>query len=446
MKKKIQQFFICLLCVCSFNACDEHDEVLKECIIEENEVKEAVTRSTGSTTIRSIEGDTDPFVGTRQVYKVNLESPLTTTTRVRIVPSNDAILIAYGDLYLKENIITVSAGSSSFSFATLITKAANYVSISVAAEYGGDFFVGSIDRITCQAPTIKIDAPVSILPNTQFEVSTDYTQVPNMPKGYEWDCSSFKKIRDQYQSGSKIKMILQSPEKAGSYNVSVKTYGAYNQSGYKFLIGQATVPIKVMELPHDIILTDSYIPFISRLTDPIELDVFEGSEKYYDKYEWRMPEGYIATPVDLVRYSKMKIKISQTGIYKIEARGVVKIGDKTYYSDWKSMELNVRLHPFTINYKICKTHFLRIDDELNIHSGALWRDFPAYFTTNDEPYSQFFIGTDSKELNIKYYYIIDGYEYFMESLINSDPVQSTSIIYSYPGVGTPIEEVDIYYR
>lgn len=453
MKIRIRQAVICLLCAYSFNACDEKDDIFKECIIEENEVKEPRTRAAISTTVRSFEGETTPIVGTRQSYTVQLESSLSTNTRVRITPSSDAILIAYGNMYLREHVITVSAGSNQFSFAALITKPDDNVTITVASDYGGDFFVGKLNRITCKAPEINIEAPTSIFPNTQFEISTDYTSVPNLSKGYEWDCSSFIKIQNQYQSGSKIKMILQSPSKEGSYNVNVKVHGGYNQNGSMFSIGEATVPIKVVGSPCDIYLRTNWrVPLI--VTAPgttIEIDAYdENGEKYYDRYEWKMPEGY-TNSTSLIgsnpRQDKQKIRVYKTGVYKFEARGVIKIGNKIYYSNWKTIEVYVYMTPCTIEYKVSKTQFLSHNNNMNISCGVMEGAFPFYFDEGDIPNPQFLISTDPKDPNIRYYYLIEGYDFLTgETIIGEDPVQASTLIDYFPGTGTPAETIKVNYK
>ncbi|MBB4043916.1 hypothetical protein [Bacteroides reticulotermitis] len=442
MEKRIQKLMICLFSICLFSACDEENEAFKDCLIENSEIEDTSTTRSVNNVIRAIKGNTEPFVGTRQTYKVELDRALSINTRVRIVPSSDAILVAYGSTYLREHTITMPVNTSDFLFEVLIRKPADYVDISVASEYGGEFFVGRSDRITCKTPEIKIDAPTSVLPNTQFEISTDHIVVPNLTKGYEWSHTSFRKA-DEYLSGSKIKVILQSPTKTGDYSLGVKTYGKYNHNGNVFSIGEVNIPIKVLGLPYNIEFFKPRIPFPLQKTEVIEIQVDEKGKQYYDRYEWKIPGGCVATFTDLSKRSKARVKISQTGSYRLEARGVIIIGGKTYYSNWKAIDFDVHLPPCTIEYKVSKVKYLKFDEEVNVESGVLGGEFPGYFTPTDVPHKQFLIGTDPQNHNIHYYYLISGLE---SDLIVSDPTGACSLINYYPGAGIPVETISVHYE
>ncbi len=443
MGKRIQKLMICLFSICLFTACDEENEAFKDCLIENSEIEDTSTTRSVSNVIRAIKGNTEPFVGTRQTYKVELDRALSINTRVRIVPSSDAILVAYGSTYLREHTITMPVNASDFLFEVLIRKPANNVDISIASEYGGEFFVGRSDRITCKTPEIKIDAPTSVLPNAQFEISTDHIVVPNLTKGYEWSHTSFRKA-DEFLSGSKIKVILQAPTKIGDYSLGVKTYGKYN-NGNVFSIGEVNIPIKVAWTPFDFIAS-SICTFPFRANDAVDLYTYQtGGNQPYNHYEWKIPGGCMITYTDS-NHSKAKLKVPKSGTYGVEVRGVIDIGGQTHYSDWKSITFDVRFAPFTIEYKLSKTKFLKMDNYANISSGIFGELYPQYFMVNDFPHPQFLIGVDPQDPTIEYYYVVEGREEFLENLFHWDPVSCCSFINNYPGVAAPIESVSIYYE
>lgn len=434
---------VCLFCISLFSACDEEDEAFKDCLIEGSEIEDTSTTRSVNNVIRSIRGNTEPFVGTRQTFKVDLDRPLSINTRVRIVPSSDAIWVAYGSTYVREHTITVPVNASGFVFEVLITKPADNVDIGISSVYGGDFFVGRSDRITCTAPEININAPISILPNTQFEISTDHIVVPNLTKGYEWSYSSFRKV-EEYLSGSKIKVILQAPTKIGNYSLGVKAYGKYNQ-GTVFTIGEVNIPITVAWTPFDFIPSYMCI-FPFRANDAVKLRAYQmGGNQPYDHYEWKIPGGCMITYVDS-NHSKAEMKVPKSGSYGVEVRGVIDIGGNTHYSDWKSITFDVRFAPFTIEYKLSKTKFLKIDKYANIMSGIFGELYPEYFMVNDYPYPQFLIGVDPQDPTIEYYYVVEGREEFLENLFPFDPVSCCGFIDNYPGVSAPIERVSVYYE
>jgi len=225
-------------------SCEERSQFLEDYKIKETE-EDVLTRASQNNSIRELTGDMNPYVGTRQTYTVKLEKGLMENTRVRIKSSNDAVLIAYGSTYVREHVISVSAYDNSFTFATLITKPSARTSFSISSN-GGDFFAEPyIGDITAKMPTIIINGPKEVRPNTEFEISVDHSTVPDLEKGYEFTHNGFRIIKDQYLSNSKIKMTLMSPTTKDTYNTSVKVYGKYNRGGYSFTIGEATLPIKV---------------------------------------------------------------------------------------------------------------------------------------------------------------------------------------------------------
>ena len=64
-----------------------------------------------------------------------------------------------------------------------------------------------------------------------------------------------------------------------------------------------------------------------------------------------------------------------------------------------------------------------------------------YITAQDLVRDEYFICSDPQNPQVKFYYIPADYMEIVEQIIGDDPFAAYSVIYSYPGTGTPVDHV-----
>lgn len=256
MKRFIQLLSLVFLFVFIFSACENEN---KEDKIKKN-LKELQTRAAENIYVTSFSGETNLIVGKRYTYKVNLAGNLPGIIPIRISSDSDKILIAWGDSYYSERVLNFDRVNS-FEFSILVIGEENNMSLHVSSDSPSVFLVaGQSERLTSKYPTLTMNAPSAILPNTEFEASSlfPYPETANTALKGIWSFSPFQKVRDGSDgTNSKYSIHLKSPNNIGTYNIKLKFTG---ESRYvrPFVIGEISQEIKVVN-PYSVV----YNPFKS---------------------------------------------------------------------------------------------------------------------------------------------------------------------------------------